>query len=108
MKVQKFKLERKVLEQSLATINGLKTRIRIIMSHVINDNPNDSQAFDILNLYFNALKDYSKEIENILTMPGHIFLIPDHVMNKLNSHKKEADFAENMFSKVSNYSLRVH
>lgn len=108
MKVQKFKLERKVLQESLLVINGLKLRIRIIMGHVISDNPNNSYTFDILSIYFNVLRDYSKEIEKILTMPGHIFLIPDNVMDKLNVHKKEADFAEKMFSKISNYSLRVH
>ena len=108
MKVQKFKLERKILEQSLKTINALKTRIRIIMGHVITNNPNDSYAFDILNTYLDALKEYSKEIEIILTMPGHIFLIPDTVMDKLNTYKKEADLADKMFSKISNYSLRVH
>ena len=78
------------------------------MGHVISDNPNNSYTFDILSIYFNVLRDYSKEIEKILTMPGHIFLIPDNVMDKLNVHKKEADFAEKMFSKISNYSLRVH
>ena len=108
MKAQKFKLERKVLQESLLTINGLKTRIRIIMGYVITDNPSDSYTFDVLNIYFNALKDYSREIEKILTMPGHIFLIPDNVMDKLNIHKKEADFAEKLFGKISNYSLRVH
>lgn len=108
MKIQKFRLERKVLEESLSINSGLKNRVRIIMGHIINENPNDSYLFEILNIFYNAIKDYGKELEKILIIPGQAFLVSNQTMEKLNLHKKEADSAEKIFSRISVYSLRVH
>jgi hypothetical protein len=108
MKIQKFKLQRKVIVESRDLIYDAMRRIRIATQEQVNYNPNDFYSFTLLNQYYYWLSQYLLELEKLLLIDGEFFLVSSDLMDRINEYKKKAYHSENLFTKNSVISLSVH
>lgn len=108
MKIQKFKLQRKIIVESRDLIYDAMRRIRLATKEQVDYNPNDFYGFTLLNQYYYWLGQYLLELEKLLLIDGEFFLVSSDLMDRINEYKRKAYQAENLFTKNSVISLSIH
>ena len=94
MKIQKFKLQRKIIVESRDLIYDAMRRIRLATKEQVDYNPNDFYGFTLLNQYYYWLGQYLLELEKLLLIDGEFFLVSSDLMDRINEYKRKAYQAE--------------
>lgn len=108
MKTQKFKIERKILQELDISLRSLATRLRIATGFLVENNHNDFHSFGVLNIYYNLVLTYLSEIEQLLSLGGNSVIVSKELMEKLNNYKKAINKTEVEASSIPFLSLSIH
>jgi len=108
MKNQKFRIEKKILNELECALHSLASRLRIATAFLVEKDENDFHNFGVLNIYYNLVLNYIHEIEVLLESPGAYIIITKEKMESLNNYKKAINKTEAEASSIPYISLSLH
>lgn len=108
MKSKKFVVERQALENTLKKLEILSVRTRLTISSFSDENAVDSINFDLFYRYYKMLFDFKQDIIKALTNKEDKILIPEPLLNKINSYKNPILQIESEINKYPFTNITLH
>ena len=108
MKVQKFKIEKKIIDELKFSLYSLASRLRALCIFIVQKNLNDLYNFNLINLYHSSVVNYIHEIENVSETDYNFIIVSKEMMEKFNSHKNILHKMEQEVSRIPFISISIH